>query len=1110
MPQEPARPPADDRPFDRLFKEFTDPPMSARPRAWWHWMDGNVDEAGIVKDLEWLAEAGAGGVQAFNGSMGTPAYVAEPVAFRSPAWQSAIRCAAGTADRLGLELSVATSAGWSATGGPWVRPAAGMKKLVWTATRINAGERPHLPAPPTASGPFQDIPFTAVRRASVDIPEHYGDVAVLAFPARGGHHPMRPAEVRASSEIHGERPLDTLDDGRYWPPAGLPASADGHPEAEPGTAWVLLDFGSPVAASSVRIGLPAQRGFGSPPAPSARLEASDDGTSFRTVVDLPPAASPVRSATFAEVTARYYRLVLTARTVPGFPVAPGVKPLRAPAAGSAPCFDLSALQLFAGPRVHRSEEKGGYAPVQDFYAIDGGESGRGEVQPEDVLDLTGLLQADGSVDWEPAQGSWTVIRWGYSLTGHLNAPAPADATGLEVDKLDGGLVAEYLETYLGFFGEALGTDATAQAGIAGLLSDSIESGPQNWTAAMRDEFRNRRGYDLLPWLPAVGGMVVGDARRSDAFLWDLRRTIAELLAENHYGTLARLAHGRGMSYYAEALEDHRPQLGDDLEMRSHADVPMGAMWCYEPDDGPQPTYVADLRGASSVANVYGKRAVGAESMSAFGKPFMFTPRNLKPVVDMEFALGVNLINIHTSPHQPDAAPKPGITLSPYLGQAFTRQETWSHAARPWLDYLSRCSHLLQQGKHSADILYFYGEEAPVTGVFGDAAPEVPDGYGFDFINVDGLLNHLTVTPDGYLRSSGGVEYRLLYLGGSSHRMTLAAVRRITELLDAGATVAGWRPDRSPSEGDGTHEWDAAVDALWNGQRQRLLDLAGTAPSRGLHAALARMGLGPDWALKAQVDSNLQVIHRSAEGGEVYFISNQRERPENFTATFRVSASRAELWDGVAAARIEVPVRTTAGNGSSIDLELAAFGSTFVVMERSRSLATAPQPLPAVALDQLLQGPWDVEFEDDGQLPPTTALPAVGPWSGPDADSRLSGAEYFSGTARYRHKFRWEPDSALSKVVVDLGDVHDLAEVRLNGHLAGTAWTRPFRVDVTDTIRPGDNTLEVAVANPWANRLMGDAASGLAALPGSAVFEADAAPLPAGLHGPVKLLAYPAM
>ncbi|WP_285320377.1 glycosylhydrolase-like jelly roll fold domain-containing protein [Pseudarthrobacter sp. lyk4-40-TYG-27] len=221
------------------------------------------------------------------------------------------------------------------------------------------------------------------------------------------------------------------------------------------------------------------------------------------------------------------------------------------------------------------------------------------------------------------------------------------------------------------------------------------------------------------------------------------------------------------------------------------------------------------------------------------------------------------------------------------------------------------------------------------------------------------------------------------------------------------------------------------------------------------------------------------------------------------------AGGSQLGEGVAASRAEMPASTAEGDGTSVEnVELPAFGSVFVLLERGQSLPAALPSLTAVALDHPLHGPWDVVFDGDGQLPPKTALPAVGLWSGPDADSRLSGVEYFSVRATYRHNFHWEP-AAVSKVVLDLGDVRDLAEVRLNGQHVGVAWTRPFRVDVTDAIRPGGNTLEMAVAKPWANRLMGDAAAGPGTLPGSVVFEADAPPLPAGLHGPVKLLTCPA-
>ncbi|TAP45158.1 glycoside hydrolase [Arthrobacter sp. S39] len=1080
--------------------------MSSRPRAWWHWMDGNVDEAGIEKDLHWLAASGAGGVQTFIGSMGVPQYTQDQVAFRSPAWQSAMKCAAATADRLGLELAVATSAGWSATGGPWVRPAAGMKKLVWSTAQVTAGQagRVTVVAPPASSGPYQDVPFAAVRTDPVGVPDHYEDVAVVAFPRREGHVALVPARINASGPAFGPRPLDSLADGRFWPAVEVPAHEQ--------TGWLLAEFDSPTPVASVRVGLPAQHGFGVPPAPRARLEASDDGVMFRTVAGLPASSTPVRSASFPTVSARYFRLVLEAGTAGTIPVAPGVKPLAFPPPKERiPTFPVSALQLFAGARITRAEEKAGYATVPDFYALDGGSSPASEaVRPQDIIDVTAHLRPDGTLDWLPDDGAWTVLRFGYSLTGHLNAPAPVDATGLEVDKLDAGLVTEYFEHYLGFFEDALGTELLGTKGVSALLSDSIESGPQNWTAAMRREFSERRGYDLLPWLPAVTGIIVGDAPQSDAFLWDLRKTISELLAENHYGTIAGIARERGMVYYAEALEDHRPQLGDDLEMRSHADVPMGAMWCYEPETGPKATYVADLRGAASVAHVYGKAATGAESMSAYGKPFIYTPRKLKPVVDMEFVLGVNLINIHTSPHQPDAVPKPGITLSPYLGQSFTRNETWAHAARPWLDYMARCSHLLQQGTHAADVAYFYGEEAPVTGLFGDSAPDIPEGHGFDFVNLDGLLNHVTVTPDGGLLTTGGTRYRLLFLGGSSRRMTLAAVRRITELLDAGATVAGWRPECSPSGSDDRTAWAAAVANLWAG-RPGLLDLAGVPVPDGVAAALARMGVEPDWAVAASEGAKLPVVHRHLAGADLYFVSNQLERPEKITATFRGRAASAELWDPVQVSRSAVGVRTEAGR-TAVDLQLEPFGSAFILLRHDGAgTVDGTAGLPGIlrqeaTTEEKLEGPWEVTFHGDRQAPPSLTLNGPAPWSGPGADAHALDVKYFSGTATYRHTFSADPAmlGAGRRVVLDLGDVSDLAEVRLNGHNVGTLWTYPFRVDITDAVRAGTNALEIAVTNAWWNRLAGDAVAGDYTRPGAAIVEADAEVLPAGIQGPVRL------
>ena len=278
--------------------------------------------------------------------------------------------------------------------------------------------------------------------------------------------------------------------------------------------------------------------------------------------------------------------------------------------------------------------------------------------------------------WHAPAGRWRILRLGASLTGQTNGPAPADSTGLEVDKLDGERVAAYLETHLARFGDRIPPDALSRFGA--LLSDSIEAGPQNWTDRILEHFVALRGYDPLRRLPALAGYLVGDADESDRFLFDYRRTLAELLSREYYGTLAVAGTSSRDDLYAEALEDGRPQLGDDLAMRSHADVPMGAMWTFDPETGPRPTYVADLKGAASVAHVYGRAWTGSEAFTSFGDPWVWSPQSLKHIADLQLCLGVTRFCIHTSAapagrgtaagHRARSVPGPGVHRQRDLGR----------------------------------------------------------------------------------------------------------------------------------------------------------------------------------------------------------------------------------------------------------------------------------------------------------------------------------------------------------------------------------------------------------------------------------------------------------
>jgi hypothetical protein len=1072
-----------------LAAGFAAPPDAARPRTWWHWMDGNVSADGIRQDLAWMKRAGLGGLQQIDASLQTPQVVPERVVYGSPAWQANLRLAAAEATRLGLEFGIASSPGWSLTGGPWVQPEQAMKKIVWSETMVDGGDAaPRLPAPPAVAGPFLD------QAGAHPAPAWYRDIAVLALPAEPPAPAAQQVRTRAGEDVG--RPLS---DGRLADPVQLALGADGR-------TWIDLDYGHATSFRALTLALPAPHGFGAPPPPEVVLQASEDGEHYTDVAPVPLSTAPRQTVDFTARTARWWRVLLKAGAEGGAPpAAPGV--LLPPFGQPARSFPVSEVVLHTTPRVHRVEEKAGFAAARDYYALDTPADAPG-VPLRDVIDLTSRLRPDGSLDWTAPPGRWTVLRFGYSLTGKENAPAPAEGTGLEVDKLNASHVAGYMATYLGRVRAAVGPELLGRHGVRALLNDSIESGFQNWTDGMQDAFAARRGYSPLPWLPVLTGRIVGDAAASDRFLWDLRRTIADLYADGHYATVARSAHAAGLAVYGEALEDNRPQLGDDLDMRAHADIPMGAMWTVPPGGQPRPTFVADLQGAASVAHVRGGNLVAAESMTAFGQPWAFAPRDLKKTADIEFALGVNRIVVHTSAHQPQEGVTPGMALAPFLGQYFSRHETWAETARPWVDYLARTAFLLQQGRNVADVAYFYGEDAPVTGLFG-AAPnrDVPAGYGFDYVNPDVLMHQLHVA-DGLLVARGGAQYRVLYLGGSSGRMTLATLRRIAALVEAGATVIGQRPAGSPSLADAPAAFARLADRLWGP--------AGSAPGtrrvgRGtvdgtgnLQAGLARIGMRPALRLDGDADG-VMTIQRHTPTHELYFVANTGEAPRALDALFRDGRGAPEIWHPDSAC-VAATGHARAPGATRVPLRLDAGESVFVVFPRAGATPGLQGGPAVLAPWQPLDGSWELAFEAGRGAPEgVLALDRLVPWNTSD----IPGVRYFSGTATYRKTFR--VDGPLpARAILDLGDVRDLARVTLNGQPLGIAWKPPYRFDLHGKLLPGANRLDIEVTNLWVNRLVGDAQPGAVKITGaSGIYAADAPLRASGMMGPVQLLSAPA-
>ncbi len=1098
---------------DALQRGFHDPPNSARPRVWWHWMNGNITPEGIQLDLDWMARAGLGGLTVFEGSLDTPQVVPKRLIYMTPDWKAAFNGALRGAMAHNFEFAIASSPGWSETGGPWVPPSQGMKKLVWSATRIDGGHayQGMLPALPHATGTFQNYDLEGHRDTGnanaklPPLPRFAADAAVVAYripDAEKTQGELHPAVTASGGTVN----VAALSDGDVQTPALL------LPSAAPGqSAWVLFDYGHPEAIQSISIGTTDDMvsffGFDDQKAGFPYLEASDDGQNFRRGADLPYSSVAQRTVSFAPVTARFFRV--------SFPTPAG--------ATQAHVHQITELDLHEGARTNEWERRAGFATTPNYYAIpDHPAASAFVVRKTDVVDLTNRMKPDGTLDWTPPAGRWEILRLGESLTGRENEPAPAEATGLEVDKLNRGYVKNYLDHYLKTYADTVGPDKMGPAGITYMVTDSVEVGAQNWTDDMLGEFQRRRGYSALPWLPALTGVVIQSTAETNRFLWDFRRTIAQLFAENHYGAISEELHKRGLRYYGEALEFRRPSLGDDMEMRSKTDIPMAAMWAFAEKDGPNPTYVADDLGAASVAHIYGQNLVAAESMTAGPPAWIWSPNTLKRIADMEFALGINRFEIHESTHQPLVNKAPGLTLG-IFGQWFTRNETWAEDARPWIDYLARSSYLLQQGHFYGDVAYFYGEEGPLTALFGiHPQQDAPEGYGFDFVNSDVLLHKLSV-EDGRLVTPAGTSYRVLYLGGSSRRMTVPVLRKLEALVEQGAVVDGNRPADTPSLADDPAEFKRLTDRLWgdltnvpgnqkNASGYRTIGKGRVYYLRPAGEVLADLNLPRDFAYsKPQSDTKLMFLHRLLPDGDLYFVDSRNEQAQSVDTTFRVAGKLPELWDAATGQRTPASYRTANGL-TTVPLHLDPYGTVFVLFRHPTGATQRTVPARAETVlpsKGSLDTHWHIAFQPDRGAPAQAEIPRLLSWN----DSPDARIKYFSGAATYSKTVEapaaWFHTGA--DLWLDLGEVHELAAVTVNGKPVGTAWKAPFRIDVTDALRPGSNILEIRVTNLWVNRLIGDAQPKTEqryTFTDIVPYKADSPLLRSGLIGPVRFFSVP--
>ncbi|UHG89647.1 glycosyl hydrolase [Spirosoma oryzicola] len=723
-------------------------------------------------------------------------------------------------------------------------------------------------------------------------------------------------------------------------------------------------------------------------------------------------------------------------------------------------------------------ELGGSAPDTRFLLTDdAGAPNEAAISPQTIQNLTAKMNAQGVLEWQVPAGEWVIMRFGYTPTGAEVSTSSGKWQGRVLDPLTAKTFNRYWDTHVEPLLKMIGPMAGKT--LKYLQTDSWEAGGCNWTETFAQEFRKRRGYDIFPYLPVVAGKLVGSRDVSNRFLADLRKTISDCVADNHYAVFAERSHRYGIGLQPESAGPHAGPF-DGLKNYGYSEIMMSEFWSPSPHR-PTPVNRFFVKQAASAAHIYNKPLVGAESFTTIGPHWNDVIWSaMKSSADHEFCAGLNLIYLHTFTCSPREMGLPGQEY--FAGTHFNPNVTWWNLSDGFIQYLSRCQYMLQQGQSVSDVLYYYGDHVPniARQKADDPGHALPE-FDYDVVNEDRLLA-LSV-KNGRIMLPHGLSYRVLVL--PDHRvLSLAALRKVAQLVQAGATVVGSKPKSTVSlvgYPASENELKRLSDQLW-GTGESTVGEHKIGYGRVIWGKTAREvlladGVKPDAELTGIAGQVFDYFHKTLNGDDYYFISNQNSVATQLNATFRVAGRQPELWDPVSGQVRPATVFRQQDGRISLPLDMTPYGSVFVVFRKAIS-ATKQSTLtqrndPVYKPISTLSGPWQVTFDSNWLSPKSQSsvtFDTLVSWT----DRPEESIRFYSGTATYRKTFD-APNQTTDSLYLDLGDIQDvgIARVRLNGHDLGIVWTPPFRVSVGKWLKPTGNQLDIDVVNSWRNRLIGD-------------------------------------
>lgn len=1045
-------------------KAFLNPPPEARVRAYWWWLNGNVTKAAITRDLEEMAAKGFGGAlicDAGGAEQDGNDQVPHGPTFFSDEWRELYKHALREADRLGLEMSLNIQSGWN-LGGPMVTAEDAPKKLVWSELQVTGPARIE-----------RQLPQPQHR------PELYCDAAVVAYPLKRDPAPNKVSVTVSSSSGQLDHPASHASDGTaetYWVSSGV-AAGKGPSRERP--EWLEFHFDKPVAV--VGFSVQGRPGYGPT---EGELLASEDGSAWRSIQAFAVKGTGQPKANFDAVHAAHFRLAFYNAADPRFPQSPrNVQVAEVQLLGpngivlNTVVSRHRPIQMWAQKALHKplSFSAPDTTPLLEDVPAEPGEE---DTRAADVIELTGNLDADGTLRWDAPAGDWEILRFGCTLNDHCRVSTCSEGwDGYALDPFDKQAFAKYWQQVV----EPLIADAGPLAGTAlkYLHTDSWEVEVANWTPTLREEFWTRRGYELVPFLPVIAGRIVDSRPVSNRFLHDFRKTMGDLAVDNHYRPFSEWAHRHGLLLHPESGGPHAVPV-DSLRCLGMDDAPMSEFWAWSWRHRVGDTNRFFVKQPASAAHTYGRRLVLAEGFTTIGPHWQETLwDNLKPAFDQAACEGLNRLVWHAFVCSPAAMGVPGQQY--FAGTHLNPNVTWWSKSSPFFAYLNRCQFLLQQGRFVADAVYYYGDHVPNFAQLKRSDPaRVLPGYDYDVATEEVVLTRMSVR-DGQLVLPDGMNYRVLVLP-ERPAISLSVLGKVKELVAAGATVIGPKPQHATGLQD-FPECDAEVarvaNELWGGVPdpaggERRCGQGRVIWGKTAREVLAADGVPPDFEFTdGDAETVLDYIHRRDGDTEIYFVANRNNRGEQASCTFRVSGKSPELFDPITGETRPLSVYSQAEGRTTVPLQFAPCGSWFVVFRNS-----APPPasaegsnFPVLKPAHRLAGPWQVSFDPRWGGPASVQFAQLTDWTKRSED----GIRFYSGTATYRQTFDLPESlrSSAGRLVLDLGVVKQLAQVRLNGRDLGVLWAAPFRVDVTEAIRPAGNALEIEVVNFWPNRVIGD-------------------------------------